>query len=498
MYQRLRNLIYLGCIAILITAIVRVTVIDEASNTGPRIQEIASVDRGDIVLTVSATGSIRANRETPLTFLATGKVNAIHVREGQRVLAGQTLATLDVQPQLDALQNAQFALDLQKIAYNGLVAGAREVDLKAAEAALDAAKAQAVAATVGVNPLQVQIASLQVEIAKNALWQRQLSRDSAVRAADQPPPEFLARLYSAVWQLPPDARDQVLSILSTLNFGASAAAFGPSVNDSQGAVNVAESGIKSAEAQAAAVRSQNPNQAALASATLAVATSQAALDKLAGGASSEQLAVAKAQLDLAQTAIDLALYNASRGALTAPFDGVVAKVALTDNEPAPTQQPAVILVDDSGFTVDLPVDETEIAEVVTDQPVTLVFDSLPGELIRGRVSHIATAAVDVGGVVTYLVRVQIAGGQGVLRSGMTSTATITTNELRGVTRVRNRFVRLDRRTGQATVTVQGEDGKFREVDVKLGLRNETFSEVISGLKPGEVVVVLPRTGGLFQ
>ena len=497
MYKRLRNLVYLGCICILIAAVARVYLADQAINSAPQIQEIAAVDKGDIILTVNATGAIHAQQETPLTFLATGKVSSINVKEGDRVLAGQTLATLDMQASRDALKNAQFALDLQKAAYNSLVAGARELDLKSAQAAVDAAQAQLTAASVGVNPLQVQIADLQVEIAKNVLWQRQLSRDSAVQAANQPPPEFLTRLYDAIWQLPPDARDQVLSILSSLPLNGSAS-FGGSVNDAQGSVKVADSAINAASAQAAATRSQGPNQASLASAALGVATSQAALDKLIAGATPEQLAVVKAQLDAAQAAINLASYNVSRGTLTAPFSGIVAQINLIENEVSPTQQPAIVLVDDSTFTVDLPVDETDIATVAEGQAVTLAFDALPDASVTGRVSNIATSAINVGGVVTYIVRVQVDAQSTLLRSGMTTTATITTDELRNVIRVRNRFIRLDRRTGKATVTVQGADGKFVDVEVKLGLRNETYSEVISGLRVDDVVVILPRTNGLFR
>jgi HlyD family secretion protein len=495
MYKRLRNLVYLGCIAILIAAVTRVYLADQKLKNAPQIQEIAAVDRGDIILTVNATGAIHARQETPLTFLATGKVSSIAVKEGDRVLAGQTLASLDMQASLDALKNAQFALDLQKAAYNSLVAGAREIDLRVAQAAVEAAEAQLTAAGVSVNPLQVQIANLQVEIAKNALWQRQLSRDSAVQAANAPPPEFLSRLYDAVWQLPPESRDQVLSILASLNFGASS--FGPSVNDAQGTVKVAEAGITAAQAQADATRSQGPNQASLASATLNLATSQAALDKLVAGATPEQLAVVKAQLDAAQTAINLAAYNVSRGTLTAPFSGIVAQVNLTENELSPTQEPAIILIDDSAYYVDLPVDETDIATVAEDQSVTLAFDALPDANVTGRVSNIATSAIDLGDVVTYIVRVQIESASVPLRSGMTTTATITTNELHDVIRVRNRFIRLDRRTGKATVTTQRADGTFADVEVKLGLRNETYSEVISGLSVGDVVVVLPRSNALF-
>ena len=77
---------------------------------------------------------------------------------------------------------------------------------------------------------------------------------------------------------------------------------------------------------------------------------------------------------------------------------------------------------------------------------------------------------------------------------------IVVNELDYVLMVRNRFVRIDRTTNQAFVTVMGENGVYEEVEVVLGLRNDTFSEVISGLEAGQRVFLLPResfvpTGG---
>ncbi|MBX3061510.1 MAG: efflux RND transporter periplasmic adaptor subunit [Anaerolineae bacterium] len=497
MYKRLRNLFYLGFLSILIAALARVYLLTERTTTDSTVQESAAVDRGDIILTVSATGSVQAAKETPLVFLSTSIVRSVSVEVGQRVLKGQTLAALDTQAAENALTNAQLALDLQKVAYNAIVAPARDVDIAAAQAAVAAAQAQLNAANISVDPLQLQIANLQIELAKNALWQRQLSRDSAVSAANQPPPDFLAQLYAAIWQLPPETRDQVLALLASISLGMSANSFGPSVNDAESSVKTAENGVTVAEAQAAATASQGGNPASVASAQLAVASAQATLDKLITGATPEQLALAQAQLEAAQAAINLARYNVERGTLLAPFDGIVAQINLAVNEPVPLNQPAIVLIDDSSFFVDVPVDEADIARVHEGQIVSLALDSLPGELITGKVQRVASTAVDLGSVVSYLVRVQIDGGLGLLRSGMTTTATITVSELHNVVRVRNRFVRLDRRTGKATVTVQRPDGKTEEIEVKLGLRNETYSEVISGLAEGDVVVVLPRTNGLF-
>jgi RND family efflux transporter MFP subunit len=498
MYKRLRNLTYLGCIAILAAAFVRVTLRSNVSASSTvAIQETSTVDQGDIILTVSATGPIHALAEIPLAFPSMGNVVKINVTEGDHVLKGQTLASLDTQAMQTALRNAQLTLNLQQIAYNALAESPRDADLKAAKAAVDAAKAQLGAASIGSDPLQVRIAELQLEVAKNAAWQSQLQRDQAVDLANKGQPDILTQIYAQVWRLPPDRRDQVLEILAELTSPSSLGGYVPSPKDAEAQVHYNDYGAQIAQAQLDQTKAHHADLASVAAAQLAVTTTQATLDALTEGADEQTLAVAQAQIKAAQTAVDLANYNVSRAVLLAPADGVVAQINLTPGEPAPTDKPAVLLLDDSGFYVDVPVDEVDISKVQVGQNAALTLDSLPNEAISGKVTRLAPIAQTIGGVVTYLVRVTIESAGHPLRVGMSATSTITVAQLNNVIRVRNRFVRLDRKTGKASVMVRKPDGSVSEVPVTLGLRNETYSEVKSGLSVGDVVVVLPREFNLL-
>jgi len=73
---------------------------------------------------------------------------------------------------------------------------------------------------------------------------------------------------------------------------------------------------------------------------------------------------------------------------------------------------------------------------------------------------------------------------------MSVTANITTSIVNGVIRVRNRFVRLDRSTGKASVNVKQPDGTYKSVEVVLGLRNDTYTEIKSGLNVGDSIAIL--------
>src|SRR5262249_28397489 len=161
--------------------------------------------------------------------------------------------------------------------------------------------------------------------------------------------------------------------------------------------------IDIAQSQVQQAVNKQPDMSSVGSAQLAVTSAQIALDKLTEGADPQAVAIAEAQIKAAQAALDLANYNVSRATLTAPFDGVVAKVNLTPGEPSPVDKPAIVLIDDRGFFVDIPVDEVDIAQVSEGQIAAFAFDSLPGESVTGRVTRIAPTAQSIGDVITYAV-----------------------------------------------------------------------------------------------
>jgi|SRR3989344_38805 len=83
--------------------------------------KFASVTRGTIRQTLTVSGSIAAKETAELHFLASGKVAAINVKEGDLVAKGQTLVSLDVadlkknlQKDLNDYMTARTNFDQQK------------------------------------------------------------------------------------------------------------------------------------------------------------------------------------------------------------------------------------------------------------------------------------------------------------------------------------------------------------------------------------------------
>lgn len=452
------------------------------SNALSDVLDEATVALGDIALTVSATGSLAPARQLPLTFEITAPVVEIAASAGQFVEAGELIARVDATDLIATVEDAEIALEFQQLAFAALTAPPREVDIAVAEAAVTAAQASFNAAfQSGNNANQVEIARLQAELARNQLWQAQLQ-------AEIPAPSLNIALPPEV---PPEVQEVINELISGISFGQAGVP-----GQSQRALEQLEFGIQIADANFASAQGRGPDFASLNSANAARTQAQIALDRLTGGPDETRLQQTVIDLQQAELALEQARNLLSRAELRAPFDGVLVENNLTVGQ-LPPQGVSVLLMDLSRYYLDLPVDETDIVQVAVGQPVEVLLDAFPGETFTARVTRVSQTPTRVGQLVTYLVQVELDPTDRPLRIGMSATARITTRQVDNVPILRNSFIRIDRATRRAFVTVERAPGRFSEVEVTLGVRNETFSEITSGLSVGDRVVLRPRTSNPF-
>ncbi len=461
MKRAIRVVLIIGVLALIVVGgaqLLRSQGTGSADEQASPIQDEAVVEVGDLAVTVTGTGPLTPIHDVNLAFETTGVVQDIPVEEGQTVQKGDVLARLDTTDLEAAVHDAEIAFDAQQADYDAQIAPPRPEDIAAAQAALNAARAQVAAAAEGPSANDLEIGRLQVELTRNDLWQQQMQRD--------------ARL-----EIPPEFRGPLANVEEVqLNSG---------LQSSDYNIFIAQQNYQE-------LLNTGPDAGPLASANAQMVAAQVALDRLLNGPSDLDLQLAETQLRMAELGVEQARLNLSQASLTAPFDGVVARINLVVGELPPEEDPAMELIDSSSYYVDLPIDETDIVSVEVGQPVTLDFDALPGADITGTVTRVATTPTRVDQLVTYTVRVTLNPTDQPVRVGMSATATIVTNQLEGVLLVPNRFIRIDRQTQQAYVTIQRDDGAFEEIPIVLGLRNATTSQIVSGLQAGQRVVLLPR------
>ena len=136
------------------------------------------------------------------------------------------------------------------------------------------------------------------------------------------------------------------------------------------------------------------------------------------------------------------------------------------------------------------VDEADIAHVYMGQPARIKVESFRDRVFNGKVTKIAPLGVEKDNVTTFEVRVSIDNPGGELKANMTANAEILLNEHKNVLTVPENAVIYDNQKN-AFVDVPDKSNKdgMRKVPVKVGLSNGSVTEIESGLKEGDEVVL---------
>jgi len=140
--------------------------------------------------------------------------------------------------------------------------------------------------------------------------------------------------------------------------------------------------------------------------------------------------------------------------------------------------------------VDGKVDEADIAHVYMGQPARIKVESFRDRVFNGKVTKIAPMGVQKDNVTTFEVRVSINNPGGELKALMTANAEILLDEHKGVLTVPENAVVYDNQKNASVMVPdkKQKDGQ-RKVSVTAGLSNGSVTEILSGLKEGDQVVL---------
>ena len=136
------------------------------------------------------------------------------------------------------------------------------------------------------------------------------------------------------------------------------------------------------------------------------------------------------------------------------------------------------------------VDEADIANVYLGQPARIKVESFRDRVFNGKVTKIAPLGVEKDNVTTFEVRVSIDNPGGELKANMTANAEILVEEHKNTLFVPEQALTYDNKKN-ASVNVpdpKAKDG-VHSVPVKVGVANGSNTEILSGLKEGDTVVL---------
>ena len=179
--------------------------------------------------------------------------------------------------------------------------------------------------------------------------------------------------------------------------------------------------------------------------------------------------------------------------IEAPISGVVASVSTQEGETVAasfTTPTFVTIIDLDRLELWAYVDETDIGRVVEGQTAVFRVDTYPESDFQGSVQSVHPDAVIDNTVVNYITIISIDDRRGkTLRPEMTANVTIfleTRNDVLAVPREA-----LRRSQGRYVVNVLA-DGQVEEREVQVGWRDDSFTEIMSGLDEGDTVLIEER------
>jgi HlyD family secretion protein len=458
----------------------------------------AVVARGSIEETVTATGNVVADQQASLTFASSGEIASVLVEKGQQVELGEVLARLDTaslewqiaraqasletaQARLEQAQqpasaedlaSAQAALASAQANYDRVKAGPSAEDLASARAALDSAQANYEKVKAGPTEEDLAAAQASLDSARASVRQAQAAYD---RIKNQPDAQM---------------RQESLNLQNaTISLEQAQANYDAQAN------RPTESELASAEAQVVQARAtlsnllDNPTDSDLASAQAQVSQAQANLDALLERPKAEDVAVQQAQVEEAALALAQAQSQLEDTLIRAPFAGRVLAVNVSAGEWATPGAPAIVLAATEPLILDVNIDEVDVAKLAEGQTAHLTFDALDNEGVNGTVTYIAPSSINVGGAVAYAVEVSFSTGSLPVRLGMTADVDIVTDRAEDALLVPNRAIDADREAGRYYVTRQLSGGATERVEVVIGLRDATSTQLLEGLEEGDTVVL---------
>lgn len=215
------------------------------------------------------------------------------------------------------------------------------------------------------------------------------------------------------------------------------------------------------------------------------------------GVDSARLKQARAQVQQSQATLQQLMEQLSYTTIVAPMDGVILSrdVEIGDSVSSILLQGAAgTLVMTEGDTAQVyvlgKVDEADIAHVYMNQPARIKVESFRDRFFQGKVTKISPMGVEKDNVTTFEVRVSIDNTGGELKANMTANAEILLDEHKGVLTVPENAVTYDNQKN-ASVDIPDKSKKegTRKVPVKVGLSNGSVTEILSGLKEGDQVVL---------
>ncbi|MCX7694682.1 MAG: efflux RND transporter periplasmic adaptor subunit [Caloramator sp.] len=204
--------------------------------------------------------------------------------------------------------------------------------------------------------------------------------------------------------------------------------------------------------------------------------------------------------------------------IKAPISGVVTAVNVNNGDNVQSGKTVVTIVDPKSLKIKTSVDELDISKISVGQKVNIKINALEDKTFEGKVEEISDIGTTQNNVTSYDVVVSINNPEGI-KLGMTASIEIEAQSKKDALLIPiealqeingKKYVLLQEQNVNTQTTEQNSqssntqtrsqrrqfgfnEGNGRLVEIKTGLRNDSFVEIVEGLKEGDIVLVKVST-----
>ena len=419
--------------------------------------EVGELTIGDIQQTVELTGNIKPLDKQIITSKVGGKVEAVYVREGDQVRRGQALVKLEQDTYINALKQAQMALNQQKASLSQAIVDKQNTVVQT-DAGVKNAKLALQSAMESLKLAKLPYRSQQILQQESVVNSAEFSYNQAQKDADR---------YKALWE------KGAVSQSDYENMKLSA--------------DTKRQSLESAKEQLSLLKEQGRDEE-IRKAELGVRTAeenlrQAKSNALAVAMKDENIKMIKAAIASAQAQVDIARDNLKNTVVTSKVDGIVSTRSVDPGQTiaAGSSLGEIVSVKDMYYLATI--SEIDINTVKVGQHVDVTFDGLKGQQFSGVVAAIYPVAdASTRG---YSVKIRLTNSTNAIKAGMFASGLLNTNRHDDVIIAPQSAIKISQ--GISSVFVIDKDGKsVKQVNIEVVSKYLENAE-IRPIKAGEIV-----------
>lgn len=434
----------------------------------PALVETVQPQRREVVELVVATGRLQAQRQSDVGPQVSGTVEQVYVEEGDQVVAGEVVFTLERQDIQQQVRQAELAAQTARAQLTQVLSGPQQEEVAAARAEL--------ARVQRVNAAQLEAARQRLNRLEAGGRQAEIRRAEAELANAQASREL--------------AQQELSRVRSLFNRGAISAA---EVDRAQAAFDQARAAERAAREALALTRDPAASEdiraaraeveAARATYEESVRVARQNLERLLNLPRPEDVRIARARVREAEAAVSAARTELAKRVINAPISGIVTR---RDVEPGQAVTPGARLLniaDMSRTEILVETDETNLPNLRVGQPATIIVPAYEDRPFQATVSRVGPEVDPERGVVT--VRLQPETLPDYVRPDITVDANI---EVRRIPDALAVPITSVVGIGRETYVLVVRGGVAEREDVTVLARGREWAGV-SGISPDDNVVV---------